>query len=403
MTEDELFQYIKKLIDNGITGTTELGQEIGKDPRQTRRYLVKMAELGMITLDSSSGRVAKTTMQDDADRLAKLDMDQFLQNEVIKAWYEDCKGRVKPDTLGSYVSSLKSIFKDMPINPKAIVVSRKNALEYWKNYQSFHKQKTGLPKVKQPQRVAFRNLLDFYGISFGHKMGKKYGLGSEHDAFKKYAGVSLFKFVPKLIDMMKEAKDYETLLWFLTGLRTSARGGALATMVWERIYFENVDDEGQPFFKIEIHETKVPKGHFHLGQEGNWFDYYPNEELKQMLREWKTTHPSFLRFVWFEDTGSDVANVHSAYRFHVRMARKLATYYCQIESEFDPLLKEYVKKRPDHVMCHTFAQMCKNQGMSDEEIASAGHWTDSQSVSWYCSTEESKVKSIKRRASEMHF
>ncbi|MGI0058955.1 MAG: hypothetical protein ACREBJ_04235, partial [Nitrosotalea sp.] len=225
----------------------------------------------------------------------------------------------------------------------------------------------------------------------------------EHDSFKKYAGVSLFKFVPKLVDMMKEAKDYQLLLWFLIGLRTSARGGAIATMVWERIYFENVDDEGQPFFKIEIHETKVPKGHYHLAIDGNWFDYYPNAELKQLLQEWKATNPLFRRFVWFEDTGSDVANVKRAGQFHAKMGRKLAEYYKLIETEFDPLLRQYIKLRPDHVMCHTFAQMCKNSGMSDDDIASAGHWTDSQSVSWYCSTEESKVKSIKRKASEMHF
>jgi hypothetical protein len=362
-----------------------------------------MAELNLVTLDASSGSVVKTTMQEEAEKMESLNMDDFLKHETIAFWIHEIENTIKITTLIGYKNNIKRVFKEMPMNPKWVTASKKNAKEYWHNYVTYYRTKTGKKQPSGPVRVAFKSLLSVYDISFAHKEGKKFNLGSEHDSYKKYAGVSLVKFVPKLKQMMIENKDYESLLWFMTGLRTSARGGALATMSWDRIYFDNLDTDGQPFFKIEIHETKVPKGHYHLAEDGNWFDYYPNDELKQYFQEWKKTHPLFRRFVWFEDTGSDVGNRKKAVLQHARMAKTLATYYKQIESEFDPLLAEYVKKRPDHVMCHTFAQMCKNDGMSNEEIKESGHWTDEQSVSWYCATEESKIKSIKRRSSELNF
>ncbi|MHB8545629.1 MAG: site-specific integrase [Nitrosotalea sp.] len=403
VTEQELFTYIKKRIDAGIDGTSELGAEIGKEPRQTRRYLVKMAELGLVLLDPNSGRVTKTSFQDQVDKMEKLNMDKFLQNPTIKEWYEKTSANVKADTLSSYVSSLKSIFKEMPENPKAIVASRSNALQYWQNFRTQWKQKTGKSNVSHELRVAFRSFLGANEISFANKEGKKFGLGSEHDAFKKFAGVSLVKFIPRLKQLMIDNKDAQTLLWFDLGLRTSARGGSIATMVWERIYFDFVDDDGTESFKIEIHETKVEKDHYHLGENGLWFDYYPTLELKQLFKDWKASHPDFRRFVWFEDTGTDAQNVARSERVHAIMAKKLSEYYKQIENEFDPLLAEFIKKRPNHIMPHTFAQILKDKGWSDDKIAATGHWTDPQAVSWYCKTNSDQVKSNKRDAGRIEF
>ncbi len=59
-TEEEIFRYILELIDNGITGTTALSKEIGKDKRTVRRYLVRMSKMGKITLDPHSGRLEHT-------------------------------------------------------------------------------------------------------------------------------------------------------------------------------------------------------------------------------------------------------------------------------------------------------------------------------------------------------
>lgn len=362
-----------------------------------------MAELGMVTLDPNSGRVIKTSLQEQLDKMEKLDMDKFLQNPTIKEWYEKTSANVKADTLSSYVSSLKGIFKLVPENPKAIVASRSNALQYWNNFQIAYKQKTGRTKVSHEMRVGFRSLLGAFEISFANKEGKKFGLGSEHDAFKKYAGVSLAKFAPRIIQFLRDSKDYQSLLWFVVGLRTSARGGSIATMTWDRVYFDFKEDDDAESFKIEIHETKVAKDHYHLGENGLWFDYYPNLELKKMFQEWKTANPQFRRFVWFEDTGADVTNRARAERIHAIMAKKLSECYKHFENEFDPLLKEFIKKRPNHIMPHTFAQILKDKDWSDQKIAQTGHWTDSQAVSWYCKTNDEKIKSNKRDAGRMDF
>ena len=77
-------------------------------------------------------------------------------------------------------------------------------------------------------------------------------------------------------------------------------------MTWDRIYFDNKDVGGETVFKLEQHETKDKQGHFHLGVNGDWKTKFPNDEIKNLLLEWKIAHPEFRRFVWFEDTGTDL-------------------------------------------------------------------------------------------------
>jgi len=62
-TEEEIFEYVLDLIGSGITGTTALSKEIGKDVRTVRRYLVRMAKMGKIKLDSHSGRLEQNVAQ----------------------------------------------------------------------------------------------------------------------------------------------------------------------------------------------------------------------------------------------------------------------------------------------------------------------------------------------------
>lgn len=399
MTEKELFAYIKKLIDAGTTGTTELSGEIGKDVRTARRYLIKMSNEGMITLDENSGRIAKTTMQQEADKLERINLDDFADNEVISKWLGDCEARgITARTIGNYFSAIKNIFAICPINPKYVVSSKNNALEFWRNFMKEYKLKTGKAKPTSLYRVAFKNLLDSYNIAFAHKMGKQHGLGSEHDSYKKYAGVCLKKDqIEKVSQAMLQAKDYSVYLWFRLGLRTGARSSAIASMTWERIYFD------QESFKLEQHESKDKQGHHHLGIDGDWKTKFPNEEIKNLLLEWKVAHPEFRRFVWFEDAGQDVSNKIRAKKIHEAMAQKMKIYYKVIENELDPTTLAYLKNKPDHLMRHTFAQILKDNGFTDEEIAEAGGWRGTQTISWYSSMPEHKKQELGGKISRMNF
>lgn len=361
-----------------------------------------MESLGMLTLDNNSGGVAKTTAQQEADKLEAIDLDKFGQIPEIKFWMDECKSRgITAGTIQSYFNNVKRIFKVNPTNPKYVVASRANALEFWKNYLLKIREQTGKLKASQPDRVAFKNLIDSFGISFGHKMGAKHGLGSEHDSYKKYAGVNIVKFIPRLSEDMLANKEFDTYLWFRLGLRTGARSSAIASMTWDRIYFDNKDAAGNPLFKLEQHETKDKQGHYHLGINGDWKVKFPNGEIKELLLEWKAAHPEFRRFVFFEDAGQDTLNKAKARCIHQKYATRLATYYKSILDELDPLTKEYLLKRPDHMMRHNFAQMCKDAGMTDEEISIAGGWRGTQTIGWYSAIAAEKQQAIHQKAAEM--
>lgn len=308
-TEEEIFRYILDLIDSGITGTMALSKEIGKDKRTVRRYLVQMSKVGKITLDPHSGRLEQAITQPAEDQYSRLELDKFNQIPEISRWIRKCIARgVEPNGIMQMAGRVRNIFDTVKTHPKSACYSKKAALEFWENYSIEYKKATGRTKVPQSYRTSFRNFLDAHDISFGHGMAKGYGLGSEHDAYKKYAGAH-FKpsTIEKLTTLMLENGDEEAFLATRLGIRTGARAGALATMTWDRIYFdqrmsfENAEHQTVEFFKLEVHETKDKRGYMHLGKDGEWKKKYVPLEIYDILVRWKTKHPEFRRFVFFED------------------------------------------------------------------------------------------------------
>jgi len=412
LTEEEIFRYILDLIDTGITGTTALSKEIGKDSRTVRRYLVRMSKLNKITLDPDSGRLAKTTAQSVKEQYIRLELDKFNQIPEIASWIKKCEARsVEPYGIRQMAGAVRNIFDMMKTRPKSVCYSKKAALEFWENYSIEYKKSTGKTKVSQHNRTAFRNFLDAHDISFGHGMAKGYGLGSEHDAYKKYAGAH-FKpaTIEKLTKMMLENGDDETFLATRLGIRTGARAGALATMTWDRIYFdqrmsfENAEHQTVEFFKLEVHETKDKRGYMHLGKDGEWKRKFVPLEICDILLQWKNKHPEFRRFVFFEDKGNDLLNRKRAYIVADRIARRLSTYYYpKIEDEVDPLTKEYMYKKPIHVFRHTIAQLLKNSGFNDEQISTITGHRSVDTVSWYCSISEEESRKIGQKVVSIAF
>ncbi len=85
-TEEEIFRYVLDLIGSGITGTTAISKEIGKDVRTVRRYLIRMAQMGKITLDPHSGRLEQTITPPMDSQYARLELGKFNQMPEISRW-----------------------------------------------------------------------------------------------------------------------------------------------------------------------------------------------------------------------------------------------------------------------------------------------------------------------------
>lgn len=411
-TNEDIFKYILDRIDNGITETTELSREIGKDKRTVRRYLIQMSKLGKITLDPHSGRLEQTVKQPVEDQYIRLELDEFNQISEISRWIKKCMVRgVEPNGIKQMAGRVRNIFDTMKTHPKSVCYSKKAALEFWENYSIEYKKATGRTKVPQSYRTSFRNFLDAHDVSFGHGMAKGYGLGSEHDAYKKYAGVHFQPTtIERLTKMMLENGDDEIFLATRLGIRTGARAGALVTMTWDRIYFdqrmsfENTEHQIVEFFKLEVHETKDKRGYMHLGKDGEWKKKFVPLEIYDILIQWKSKHPEFNRFVFFEDKGSDLLNRKKAYVVADRIARRLSThYYPKIEDEIDPLTKEYMYKKPIHVFRHTISQLLKNSGFNDEQISTITGHRSVDTVSWYCSISEEESRKIGQKVVSIAF
>ena len=205
-------------------------------------------------------------------------------------------------------------------------------------------------------------------------MGKMYGLSSAHDRYAPYAGVHFTSDVTKKIsNMILHDGNFALYVWWRLGLRTGARSGAISTMTWDRIHLDS-----KPFW-IEQHETKDPREHIHIGQDGEWKSKYLPENLRKILLQWKSTSPDS-KFLWFSDKNSDVTNQNEARKTRLLMSKNLKRYYSQISHRVTPQTREYMMKRPDHILRHTLVQQLKNSGFTNEEIADAFGWRSTEIV-----------------------
>jgi hypothetical protein len=140
-----------------------------------------------------------------------------------------------------------------------------------------------------------------------------------------------------------------------------------------------------------------------LGENGEWKVKYPPLDLKKLLLEWKSCAVDS-RFLWFEDGGSDAQNRKNADRMVRVIVPRLKSYYEQISPKLDSRTREYMMKRPTHLMRHTLAQQMKDAGLTNEEIADSFGWRTSQIVStWYTKTSEKKRKELGMRCSKVIF
>lgn len=410
ISKPELYKKILEKIQEGYLTPLTIGAQIGKSKKQTRRYIDEMADLGMVNL-SADRMIEKTTAQAKRESYSKLEHDDFAQIPEIKKMIElgIAKGN-KARTLYGYASNLKRIFNDTETHPSDVVgfgKTKEDAIEFSRQFFSAFKVEN--PTVgTHGYRIAYKVFLAAHGITFGHGEGKAYGLGSEHDKYGAYAGVHFTKEQTDAISKaILDAKDDEVYLWWRIGLRTGARSGAIASLVWEKIIFNFKDSAGNESFKLEVHETKDPKGHIHIGEDGEWKTKFPTLEVKQLLQKWRESHPEFARFVFFAERGSDVLNRQSIAKTHRVLARRLKTYYksaAGVWDSLDQLTKDYCEIMPDHMMRHTFAQQCKNAGMTAEEIAEAGGWKTAGIVStWYSKTSDAEKEKISSKAREIHF
>ena len=398
VTSEEMYDEIRKFIDEGITGTKALGDKIGKKESQTKRYLLDMGFRGLVDLDPITGRLIKTKKQQDQEFDARLLDDKFTQIPSIKKFIYECrtKGNSK-NTISSYISSLKKIFRKMKTNPDSVILSKESAQGFFKNYKAVWIEEH--PNDKEPSqshRTAYRIFLGNVGsLSYPHGGAKGFGFGSHHKNFQKYkeAHIPVDVFYD-LSKMILEDKEYAVYTWLNTAVMTAGRSGAIASMTWDRINLFKED------FRIDQFETKDNSaGHEHLGELGEWKHKYPPVELYEILLDWKNNHaPKNSKFVWFEDKEKDVSNRRQCEVVRNEIIPKLKEYLEKVRDRLSPITQEYVFKagRAGHLNRHTFAQLLRNKGLSNSEIAFAGGWKSAQTVDWYCGiSEDEKVKARK--------
>lgn len=182
-TEKEFVYFkIKDLVNQGITSTGDLALHLGKSPRQTRRYLKRMARLRMVKLDNKTGRLIKEGIN-----YRSLSKDSFTKIPEISHWIDDCIARqIAPRTIQGYVQSVRYILGTIKTNPKHVISSKNSAIECWTKFIISYKKQFP-SKGTRNYRVSYRNFLASFGIVFPTRMGKIYGLSSAHDNYGGYA------------------------------------------------------------------------------------------------------------------------------------------------------------------------------------------------------------------------
>lgn len=393
----ELLIKIKEMMQDGVVRTKDIATTINRTERQTRRYLIEMSKMKMIQLTESK-RLDKTSDQLKKQHFHILSKDEFVTIPEIRRWVDGCIARgVKATTINVLRNHLKFIFNYMSESPCNVLCSKKDALDFWVRFASEFRQSR--PTVgTHNYRAAYRNLLAAHDITFANRMGAVYGLSAKNDREAQYAGVHLTSKVTKKIgDLILQNNDFALYVWWRLGLRTGARSGALATMTWDKIYFYSDD------FKLEQHETKDVRGHFHLGENGEWKTKYLSEDMKKLLLQWKSVCPD-KRFLWFADTNSDVQNRIRSRSVQTKMARGLKKYYSMVSDDVDSLTYHYMQIMPDHIMRHTLVQQMKNAGFTNEDIADSFGWRSADIVkNWYSKPSEKHLLDIASRAQDVKF
>ena len=399
VTESEIHEYILNLINNEKIGKiNELSKKIGKGVKQTKRYLIQMQFLNLIELDPVTNRLIKSKIQENIEINERLfELDEFRKiPEITKFIEKSIKRGCKPKTILGYTSSLKIIFQMMKTHPSSALTSKSAYEEFFENYVIVAKERyTHLKDAPHNHRVAYRVFGDTVaGYSYGHGMAKGFGFGSHHASFQKYAGSHILLDVCQdLQKMMLADKEFLVYTWFSTGIMTGGRTSAVATMIWEKII---MDIEN---FSLDQFETKDDSaGHQHLGEFGEWKHKFPPKELYNILLKWRNENPKFSKFLWFEDSGNDKQNIRNSQRCREYVIPKLKEYLHRVEDRLDSLTKEYVfvAGESGHLNRHTFAQLLKNAGATDDQIAFQGGWKSKQTIGWYCSiSQDEKQKSRK--------
>ncbi len=303
----ELMFQIKDMIQDGTIRTKDIAESINRTERQTRRYLVEMSKMKMIHLTDSK-RLDKSQDQIQKYHFNTITRDSFVQIPEIKQWIDGCLARgLKFKTISRYISYAKFIFNFMFENPSNVLDSKDNAIKFWISFAADFRRHSP-SKGTQCYRVTFKNLLAAHNIFFANRMGKIYGLSSSHDRYAPYAGVHFTSDVTrKISDLILSDGNFALYVWWRIALCTGARSSAISTMIWDGIYFD------AKLFKLEQHETKDPRGHIHLGEDGEWKLKYLPEDLRKILLQWRIVSPDSL-YLWFTDKNSVTSNKHESFK-----------------------------------------------------------------------------------------
>ena len=389
---EDICNYILDLIENeNITSTDILSKQLGKTTKQTRRYLLRMADEKKIILNSVTGRLEKTQKEVNSDQFEKLTQDNFGKIREISRWLNN--QTCKPHIAANYKYSLKRLFDKVMVTPSSALASKASFIETWKAFKKINDADNGTGH-DQGYRIAYRSLGDEFDYHIPLALGKKIGLTSKHDSYRKYAGCALSTTLTKKIGTeMLESGDFETYTWFRIGVRCGGRTGAIASMTWNKI----VLDEDN--FEVAQHETKDARGDVWLGLDGEWQIKTPANDLIQVLKHWKN-HPDAPKnshFLWFEDKGSDIANRKAILKLRDRVIKSLRTYLEKHYDEMDILTREYAKLEPGHLLRHTFAQLMRDEGATQDEIQTAGCWKSSETVAWYTAASKKEKEKIRTK------
>lgn len=391
------------MITEGNIRTKDIAKTINRSIRQTRRYFVQMSKMNLITL-TDTARIAITQEQSKKYHYITISKDDFAKIPPIKKWINGCIARgISPETIGLYRASVKYIFSTIGAHPLDAISSRQRAIDFWIDFIADFKRNSP-NKGTHNFRVSYKSFLASHGITFANNISKIYGLSSAHDRVAPYAGVHFTNNVTKEIGSLILADgDFALYVWFRVCLRTGARPSAVSTMVWDRIYWNHQGEDGQTYFKLDQHETKDKRSQFHLGMDGEWKTKYVPLEIKSLLLQWKELCPD-KRFLWFKDGGSDTQNRRFALQIRTAMAKKLQMYYEKIKDMVDPLTKEYMMKKPHHVLRHTLVQQMKNADLSNDEIAECFGWRTPDIVgTWYSKTSEKKKQELNKVFEQIEF